>query len=331
MYPEGAVILAPLSGYTDLPFRRSARRHGCRFAFTEMVDAGSLTHGTAKTLRYLRRGEDEPWLGVQVVGADPESLARSVEILNGHRFDALDFNLGCPAPKVARKGEGAVLGEDRPRALAAFRAVARHAAMPVTAKIRIQHETDPGPTLALAEGLAEAGARAVVIHGRLRRAFYSGPVAVGVIAAVRERLGIPVVANGGVVNAASARELREATGCSRIMVARGALGNPWLFAEIAEPEGFAPPSVPAFCAELEEHVGEMVSAYGAEVGLMVSRKLILDYLKGRGFGGELRASVSHLATPADFAALMARLRPGPGCRYWQWLEANPGAPRRLTP
>lgn len=331
MYPDGAVILAPLSGYTDLPFRCSARRQGCRFAFTEMIDAGSLVHGTAKTLRYLRRGADEAWLGVQVVGSEPEVLARAVDILNGHCFDALDFNLGCPAPKVARKGEGAVLGEDRPRALAAFRAVATHAAVPVTAKIRIQHETDPGPTLALAEGLAEAGARAIVIHGRLRRAFYSGPVATGVIAAVRERLGIPVVANGGVVDAASASELREVTGCSRIMVARGAMGNPWLFAEIADPVGFTPPSLVAFCAELEAHVDEMVAAHGAEFGLKVSRKLILDYLKGRGFGGELRASISHLVTLADFATLMVRLRVGPGPRYWQWLEANPGAPRRLTP
>jgi nifR3 family TIM-barrel protein len=331
MYPENAVFLAPLAGYTDPPFRRSARRHGNRFAFTEMIDAGSLVYGTDKTLRFLHRDADEPWLGVQMVGAEPDILARATDLLNEHRFAVLDFNLGCPSPKVVRKGEGAVLGEDRPRAVAAFRAMATHAAMPVTAKIRILDAVDPSPTVALAEALVEAGAVAITIHGRLRRAVYSGPVAMDIIAAVRERLSVPVIANGGVHDATTACELRNGTGCSRIMVARGALGNPWLFEELADPAGFRPPTLAKFADELETHLRDMMACYGVEFGLMIARKLVLDYLKGRGFPGELRNSVSHLATAAECEALMARIRSNHSPRYWQWLEANPAAPRRLSP
>lgn len=328
-YPDGAVVMAPLSGYTDLPFRRSIRRHGAHFAFTEMIDAGSLVLGGRKTRRFLERGEHEPWLGVQLLGSDHELLARATELLNEYAFDLLDFNLGCPAPKVAKKGEGAVLGEDGRRAVAAFRAIRARAAMPVTAKIRIQDEQDPEPTLALAEALAEAGAAAITIHGRMRRAIYAGPVAMSVIAAVRERLTIPVLANGGAFDATSASHLRTATGCSRIMLARGAMGNPWLFAELADPESFRPPSVTALVDELEQHVRDMASHYGETQGIVISRKVILDYLKGRGYSGELRAAVGKLASLAELNPYLEQLRAGPGPRYWQWLAANPAAPRRL--
>ena len=109
IYPADSVVLAPLSGYTDLPYRHSARRHGCRLAFAEMVDAGSLAFGNKRTRTYLDRGSDEDWLGVQLVGCEAEHIGESVRILNDYRFDVIDFNLGCPAPKVVKKGAGALV------------------------------------------------------------------------------------------------------------------------------------------------------------------------------------------------------------------------------
>jgi len=183
IYPEDALVLAPLSGFTDIPYRRSARRHGCRFAFTEMVDAGALAHGAEKTLRMLDRAEDEPWLGAQIVGAVPAELAEAAKIVSDRDFDVVDFNLGCPAPKVAKKGEGAALAAKRDDALRAFEALARNSRHPVTAKIRILHPEDPSPSVELAKALADAGAAVVTVHGRIRSQFYSGAVAVRIVRA----------------------------------------------------------------------------------------------------------------------------------------------------
>lgn len=330
-YPADAVLLAPLAGYTDLPYRHSVRRHGCRFAFTEMIDAGSLVFGNAKTKRFLDRGNDEDWLGVQLIGSDPETLRAAVTIINDGVFDVLDFNLGCPAPKVARKGEGAALALKPDDALRAFEILTRFSRIPVSAKIRVLDMRDPAPTVELASRLENAGAAAVTIHGRVAKSFYSGTVAGLVIAAVRETLNIPVIANGGIIDAASCRALRAATGCQKLMVARGAMGNPWIFAEIAGGNDYIPPTVGQLADELERHVSEMFDYYGESLGSRVARKVILDYLRGRGFPGELKSSVSKLDGRKEFSVFMTTVRQGPSPRYRRWLETNPQAPRRLSP
>ena len=134
IYPAGTAILAPLAGHTDLPMRLSARRHGCRYAFTEMVDAGSLVFGNHKTMNLIKRDPSEDFLGIQLVGSEPEILKKAAEIINGLDFSVLDFNLGCPAPKVAKKGEGATFVVRRPdQAIEAFSILAEHSKIPVTA------------------------------------------------------------------------------------------------------------------------------------------------------------------------------------------------------
>lgn len=330
-YRSGGAILAPLSGYTDLPYRRSARRFGCRWAFTEMIDAGSLVFGNEKTLRFINRGPDEAWLGAQLIGSDLDTLREASRVLNDHDFDVLDFNLGCPAPKVIRKGEGAALGRDLNKAANAFRTLAETSRFPVTAKIRVLSETDPEPTVALAQALAREGARAVVVHARLQSAFYSGPVHHAMIAAVREALDIPVVANGGVVDWRTRDQARDATGCETVMVARGAMGNPWLFAELSNPATFKPPTPLELSAEMERHVLEVIGYYGEALGTRISRKLILDYLRGRGFPGALKNKVAKLLSIGDVREFIDEVGGGPSPRYWTWLRGNPTAPRRLRP
>jgi tRNA-dihydrouridine synthase B len=329
IYPENSLILAPLAGFTDLPFRHSARRYGCFYAFTEMIDAGSLVFGNVKTMRFLERGDDEPWLGLQLVGADCELLAKAVEIVNQYNFQVLDFNLGCPAPKVAKKGEGAALGRTPDKALKAFEALIKQSRIPVTAKIRILDEQDIAPTLALAKRLEEAGAAAITVHGRVMKAFYSGPVFFDVIKAVRSELSIQVIANGGVMDLTSYKEIKERTGCDCVMLARGVMGNPWLFKELAAPDEYQPPSEEELSDELERHVLEMVDFYGEELALKVSRKIILDYMKGRGFPRVLKSEVSYLKTCKDFELFMVKFREGITGRYKRWLKLNPDSRRRL--
>ncbi len=313
VYPENALILAPLSGFTDLPYRRSARRHGAFFAFAEMVDAASLAHTPERGLALAKRGDDERFLGVQVVGADHEWLKRSCDELNARDFSLLDFNLGCPVAKVVKKGAGAALGRRIDAALECFELLVRCSRFPVTAKFRILTHEDPAPTVELARGLAELGARALTVHGRTLEDFYTGPVRADIISAVREAVvpyGIPVIANGGVRDKATYEALRRESGCSRIMVAQGAMGNPWLFDEILH--GAPPPTLEEWRWEVRTHVSEMVDLYGEKSALRQARKIIHDYLKGRGFAATYRSRASLLCTFAEFEAWLAEARPAAG-------------------
>ena len=329
IYPENSIILAPLSGYTDLPYRHSARRFGCKYCFTEMIDAGSLAYGNAKTTRFMERGDDEEWLGVQLVGCDHDRISKAVNILNQHNFDVLDFNLGCPVPKVSKKGAGAALGQKIDEALKCFEIIEKLSRHPVTAKIRILDEQDPAPTLRLINGLNEAGAQAITIHGRVKNKFYAGPVYFDIISAAKEAVDIQIIANGGITNIETYAEIRKKTACDTVMLARGAMGNPWLFRELSDQENYIPPSAKDLCDELELHILEMIDYYGESLAMRISRKIILDYLKSRGFPGKLKAQVSFLHTGKDFSEFMKVVREGPSERYRQWLKIYPMADRRL--
>ncbi|MBS1371765.1 MAG: tRNA-dihydrouridine synthase [Lentisphaeria bacterium] len=305
-YPEGALLLAPLSGYTDLPYRRAARRCGCRYAFTEMVDAASLAYARKRSESMLLRGEDEPFLGVQLVGANEEHLKAALDVLNEYEFDILDFNLGCPVPKVAKKGAGAELGRHVDRALECFSLFRERSKHRLSAKIRIVDAEDPAPTLALARGLAELGAEAITVHGRIKEAFYSGPVAFELIRRVREALPeVQVIANGGVTGREKYDEIRRETGCGAVMLARGAMGNPWLFRELSEGDAYCPPTLAEWRELMRRHIHEMIGLYGEEAAMRIARKILHDYFRGRGFHSEIRARISFLCTKAEFDAFLA--------------------------
>ncbi|HPO91055.1 MAG TPA: tRNA-dihydrouridine synthase family protein, partial [Victivallales bacterium] len=241
IYPENAIILAPLSGYTDLPYRQSMRRHGCFYSFTEMIDAGSLVFGNGKTLRFLDRAENESWLGCQIIGSDPEILAKATKIISQYKFNIVDFNLGCPVPKVIKKGEGAALAKEIDKALIAFEIIVKNCERPVSAKIRILHEEDPEPSIKLAKGLESVGASAITVHGRVQKQFYSGPVHLKIIKEIKNNLKVQVIANGGINSYSKYNETINYLGQIPIMLATGAMGNPWLFEEISEGEMFIPP------------------------------------------------------------------------------------------
>lgn len=291
--------MAPLSGYTDAAYRRSMRRHGCRYAFTEMVDAAALVYARERSLHMLRRGEGEDFLGVQLLGGDPELLKGAVDVLNGYDFEVLDFNLGCPVPKVSKKCAGAELGRHVEQALACFRVIAERAKFPLSAKIRILSETDPEPTVALASGLAELGARCITVHGRVKQAVYSGPVFYDMIAEVVRRVPVPVVGNGGIMTHGGIAEMFRKTGCHAAMIARGAMGNPWIF------DGTTP-TVAELCGEIRTHIREMIALYGETGAMHLSRKMVHDYLRGRGFPGVFRNGASHLSTEEDLETMLRR-------------------------
>ena len=309
VYPENALIMAPLSGFTDLAYRRTARRCGCRFAFTEMVDAASLTYSNGNGEVLLKRGEDEDFLAVQLVGAEEELLKCASGKLNSRSFEVLDFNLGCPVPKVVRKGAGAALGRNIAHALRCFKAIAENSRFTLTAKLRILDENDPAPTLELCSGLVALGAKALTIHGRTREHFYTGEVHFAIIRQVQEAFpDIPVIANGGVNSKESYDLMRRETGCSRVMLAQGIMGNPWLFRELEQ--NLPPPTLEEWKDTVRFHVCEMIALYGEVSAMRQARKIVHDYLKGRGFAASLRAEASGLSTLADLDQLLARAEIG---------------------
>jgi nifR3 family TIM-barrel protein len=300
-------VLAPLAGYTDVAFRRGCQRHGCRFAYTPLIDACALVYGNRHNREILARGEGEEWLGVQLLGCDPAMMARAAALLAVMPFDAIDINMGCPVGKVMRKGAGAALPLDPDLALRCVDAVrdASHGRA-LSVKLRILSAEDPGPTVTFCRRLEAAGVGAVTIHGRVWQRIYSGPVAGRVIRAVGEALRIPVTANGGIFSRADGLRLAQATGCRTLMVARGAIGNPWIFRELTV-AGAPPPSHEEVCAALREHIEGMVPIYGEGAALREGRKIILAYLCGRGYRRSLRASVSGVCTMADFDVLFNRI------------------------
>ncbi len=321
IYPDNAVIMAPLAGYTDLSYRRSCRRHGCFYAFTEMVDTGSLVYSSRNTRKFLDRGAEEEWLGTQIVGCKLNEIEKSIEIINEHDFNVLDLNVGCPTPKVAKKGKGAGLAKDPEHVAKIIELMVKKSRAPVTAKIRIQDTTDPEKTVSLAKKIEEAGAQALTIHGRLLSAIYSGTCYADIISAVRENLKIQIIANGGVMDKDSYNKLKVDSGCSEIMIARGAMGNPWIFEEIKNDKSVIP-STEELANELELHIVETIAYYGENFGCKLCRKLILDYLKGRGFSGEFKSGVVKLSTVEEFKNFMNDLRKGPTERYKKWLKKN---------
>ena len=301
IYPEQTVLLAPLSGYTDIPFRRACRGQGCVYAFTPLIDAGGVIFGNPKTETALLRDDDESWLGMQLLGSDPELLKRATSELMGRcRFNVIDFNMGCPVPKVLRRGAGAALSRNPELAEKCLNAIVSETGeVPVSAKIRTVSETDATATVELCRRLEALGVAALTVHGRVQERMYSGPVDVRGIAVVREALSIPVIANGGISGYESAEWLRRETGCGRIMVARGAIGNPWLFRELFGEPDFSP-SHEELCEVMGEQVLGMFELYGDGRGMRNARKIILAYLVGRGYPRALRDRVRHLNTSEDF-------------------------------
>ncbi|MBR1966158.1 MAG: tRNA-dihydrouridine synthase family protein [Lentisphaeria bacterium] len=307
IYPGNALIMAPLSGFTDAAYRRSLYRHGCKFAFTEMVDVSAMAYRTQSSFFMLKRSEEDKFLGCQLVGSSVEHAKIAMQELKAYDFDVIDLNLGCPVPKVAKKGAGAALGRNFELAKAIFSVIADNAKCPVTAKLRIVDADDVEPTLQLVKMLEDCGASAITIHGRIKEAFYSGPVDFEQIRLCRETLSIPVIANGGVMNFDNYSEIREQTGCDKVMLARGAMGNPWLFDELQNNKTFERPDVFELAEEIRLHITDTCNLYGEDQGMKLSRKIVHDYLKGRGFKSSYRAEASQMAQLEDLHNLLKKL------------------------
>jgi|WetSurMetagenome_2_1015567.scaffolds.fasta_scaffold43028_3 tRNA-dihydrouridine synthase B len=273
-----------MAGISDLPFRLIAREFGCPLAFTEMVNARALGLTNRKTLRLLESSPIDRPLGIQLLAREPEHLLEALDILESHSYDVIDLNAACPVRKVTRKGEGAALLKE-PEALSRLvQTLVDRSPVPVTVKIRAGWDHQSINAIEMAKRIADAGAHAVCVHGRTKSQGYGGKADMTVIEAVKNAVSIPVIGSGDIFSGQAAIRAMEETGCDAVMVARGGLGNPWIFQETtAMYRGETVPSRPGLDtlrSVMNEHLALSVEYYGTRLGVMNFRKFFAWYTKG---------------------------------------------------
>lgn len=325
LLPHG-LLLAPMAGVSDTSFRLLCRRAGAEYLVSEMVSAKALCFeqkskkaSAAKTAPLAAITTEEDPMAVQLFGSDPDYMKEAALLLESGNYlgacgacqpVAIDINMGCPVAKVAGNGEGSALMKDPERAAAIVRAVKDAVTLPVTVKIRAGWDAQSINAPELAKRLEAAGADLITVHGRTRQQFYAPSSDNRVIAAVKAAVRIPVVGNGDLFTAADVKRMREETGCDGVMIARGAMGNPFLFSEIiAMDEGrdYTPPTDRERLDTALAHAADMVARKGERVGLSEARKHMLWYCKGLRGAATAREALTHADSLETIAAVFAQL------------------------
>ena len=278
------LVLAPMAGVTDRPFRQLCRRFGAGLAVSEMVSSNSLLWGSAKTQRRAdHRGEPTP-RSVQLLGTDPALLAEAARVNVANGAQIIDLNMGCPAKKVCNVQAGSALLRNEPLVARILTAVVAAVDVPVTLKIRTGWDRDSRNAVAIARLAAAAGIQALAVHGRTRADGYSGEAEYATIREVVAAVAIPVIANGDIRTPEQARHVLAATGAAGIMIGRAAQGRPWIFAEIehylATGAHLPPPPPGAIRDLLVEHLEALYDFYGEATGVRVARKHAAWYSRG---------------------------------------------------
>lgn len=308
--PDFPVVLAPMAGVTDLPYRGLCRELGCDFTYTEMVSAKGLAFGNENTGKLLETAEAERPCGAQLFGSDPKILAdiarRLCEAYQG-KLALIDLNMGCPAQKIVKNGEGSALMLQPKLAGEIVRAVSRASSLPVTVKFRKGFDAAHENAVDFAKVLADNGAAMLTVHGRTREQLYAGRADYEVIAAVKAAVSVPVLGNGDIFSGADALRMRAETGCDGVMVARGAQGNPFIFREIkAALAGalYTPPTERERLAMAAEHAKRMC-AYAGDYGVIQMRKHMAWYVKGMRGAAVFRTAVNECVTLQELLGLVA--------------------------
>ncbi len=233
---DSPFILAPLAGYTDLPFRLVCRKFGAGLCVSEMISCHGLFYNQPKTLAMLASADEERPVSFQLFGAEPEIMGKAASIMSSHHPDIIDINMGCPVKKVTKKGAGAALMATPDLARTIVREVVKNASCPVTVKFRTGVNAEELTAVDFGKMAEEAGAAAVTVHGRTWAQGFTGTANWEIIAQVKEALSIPVIGNGDIITHQQGLKLMADTGCDGVMIGRGALGNPWIFSNSPPPE-----------------------------------------------------------------------------------------------
>ena len=310
LYFPVPIFLAPMAGVTDRPFRRIVRELGCPMCFGEMISAKAICYRNAKTLDMLRTDPDERPVALQLFGSEPPVIAEAAKFVEATGFaDIIDFNMGCPVPKIVNNGEGSALMKEPRLAKEILTALCRAVKLPVTVKIRKGFDEAHINAVEIAKIAEDAGVSAITIHGRTREQYYGGTADWEIIAAVRAVVKIPVIGNGDIRTGDDMRKIFRQTGCDGVMIGRAAQGNPWIFAELAatyrEEAPPAPPTDAERRAMILRHLDMLIKDKGEYIGLREMRKHAAWYTKGQVGGTKLRDAFNRAETVADFKAVLS--------------------------
>lgn len=299
---ENKVFLAPMAGVTDSAFRRICVEQGCGMVTTELISAKGLYYGSENTEALLKLTKEEKPAAVQIFGRDPYIMAKAAERFDSDdRFFAIDINMGCPAPKVVKNGEGSALLKEPKLAAEIVREVSRATSKPVTVKYRIGFDSNNINAVEFGKVLEEAGAKCITIHGRTREQMYSGTANWNIIKQVKEAVDIPVVGNGDVNSFDSALRLFQETNCDAIMIGRGAQGNPFIFREVGDylnGREIRRPTSEEKIDTVIRHLKLEIEDFGEYKAVREMRKHIAWYLKGLKNSIEIKNQINVL-TSAD--------------------------------
>jgi tRNA-dihydrouridine synthase B len=307
---ENNLVVAPMAGVTDRPFRQLCKRLGAGLAVSEMVASDPRLRATAKSQRRIdHRGEVEP-IVVQIAGADPAQMAAAARYNVDRGAQIIDINMGCPAKKVCNVAAGSALLQNEPLVAAIVAAVVAAVSVPVTLKIRTGWNREQRNAVRIARIAEDAGIAALSVHGRTRACGFVGAVEYDTIREVKQAVALPVTANGDIDSAEKARHVLTRTGADAVMIGRAAQGRPWIFREIRHylDRGFllAPPAVEEIRAIILEHLSDHYALYGEQIGVRTARKHLGWYSGGLAGGEAFRHEVNRLDSAAAQIATVNR-------------------------
>ena len=305
---ENNVFLAPMAGVTDLPFRILCKEMGCGLVYSEMVSAKGILYDNKNTTELLEIDPKERPVAVQLFGSDPEILGAMAKKIEQYPIDIIDVNMGCPAPKIVKNGEGSCLMKTPELVGRIVKSLVESQSKPVTIKFRKGFDDDHINAVEIAK-IAEAnGASAVAVHGRTREQYYSGKADWDIIKQVKDAVNIPVIGNGDVFTPQDAKNLLEHTGCDAIMVGRGAQGNPWIFKRILHylktGELLPEPTAEERVEKALRHAQMLIDYKGEYIGVREMRKHMAWYMKGMPGAAELRGKLNYAENRAELEALL---------------------------
>lgn len=315
---ENKLLLAPMAGVTDYAFRHLCIKEGADYTVSEMISAKALCFKDAKTAVLARLKREEHPIAIQIFGSDPEIMARAAKMLATGEYAgcvseilpvAIDINMGCPVHKIVSNGEGSALMKDPVRAFEIMTAVKEACPIPVTVKIRAGFDSGHICAPRYAELAEKAGLAAVCVHGRTREQMYRPPVDPEVIKDTVSAVSIPVIGNGEIMTVKDALYMKEYTGCASLMLARGTLGNPFLFGQIKRALAGQEYEEPPYLLRLQTamtHFELLLQDKGERTGLLEARKHIAWYIKGMPGAPALRDQINRMESPQELRAVLCR-------------------------
>lgn len=302
------LILAPMAGVTDLPFRVLCKEQGCGLLYTEMVSAKAILYKNRNTQELMKIDPRERPVAIQLFGSDPEIVSDIAHQIEDGPYDFIDINMGCPVPKIVNNGEGSALMKNPKLAEEILSSMVKKVKKPVTVKFRKGFHDSSVNAVEIAKIAESCGVAAVAVHGRTREQFYSGKADWDIIRQVKEAVKIPVIGNGDIFTPQDAKRMMEETGCDGLMIARGARGNPWLFSRtnhyLDTGELLPEPDADEVARMILRHAKMQVEMKGEENGMKEMRKHIAWYTAGLPHSASIRRECNELETIAELEKLL---------------------------